>query len=88
MPSPVDSVGNQALHPSPPSRVRRTAFLHRLRDTPQPEEPAQTPNVAAVPTESRGTTDSESASVSDEQRVPEAAPVLRRDCISHMSRGI
>ncbi|KAH9011697.1 hypothetical protein EDB85DRAFT_1900853 [Lactarius pseudohatsudake] len=56
----------------------RPFVLHRLlelRDTPQPEEPAQTPNVAAVPTESRGTTDSESASVSDEQRVPEAAPV-------------
>ncbi|KAH9014267.1 hypothetical protein EDB85DRAFT_1899300 [Lactarius pseudohatsudake] len=75
MPSPVDSVGNQALRPPPPSRVHRTAFLCRLRDTPQPEEPAQTPNVAAVPTESRGTTDSEIASVSDEQRVPEAAPV-------------
>ncbi|KAH9011464.1 hypothetical protein EDB84DRAFT_1445142 [Lactarius hengduanensis] len=58
--------------PSMPSPV---AFLRRLRDTPQPEEPAQTPNVAAVPTESRGTTDSEIASVSDEQRVPEAAPV-------------
>ncbi|KAH9011239.1 hypothetical protein EDB83DRAFT_2322232 [Lactarius deliciosus] len=86
LPSPMGSVGTsasstasgastQALHPPPPSHVHRIAFLRRLRATTQPEEPAQTPNVAAVPTELQGTTDSVMASISDKQQVPEAAPI-------------
>ncbi|KAH9031435.1 hypothetical protein EDB83DRAFT_2652468 [Lactarius deliciosus] len=93
LPSPVDTVGvstpsiasaagDVALHPPLPLEARRTAFLRRLRATPRLDEPAQTPNVAAVPTESRGATSSEMASASGEERVPdtsltdfEAAPV-------------
>ncbi|KAH9010657.1 hypothetical protein EDB83DRAFT_2530615 [Lactarius deliciosus] len=93
LPSPVDTVGvsapsiasaagNVALHPPLPLEARRMAFLHRLRATPQLDEPAQMPNVAAVPTESRGATSSEMASASGEERVLdtsltdfEAAPV-------------
>ncbi|KAI9434983.1 hypothetical protein H4582DRAFT_2059864 [Lactarius indigo] len=92
-PSPVNTVGvlasssaseagHEALPSPPPPQARRTAFLRRLRATPQLEEPAHMPNVASVPAGPQDASESGIAPMSDQEQVPntpladrEAAPV-------------
>ncbi|KAI9443976.1 hypothetical protein H4582DRAFT_2053731 [Lactarius indigo] len=92
-PSPVNTVGvlasssaseagHEALPSPPPPQACRTAFLRRLRATPQLEEPAHMPNVASVPAGPQDASESGIAPMSDQEQVPntpladrEAAPV-------------
>ncbi|KAI9434830.1 hypothetical protein H4582DRAFT_2059946 [Lactarius indigo] len=80
--SSASEAGNEALPSPPPPQARRTAFLRRLRATPQLEEPAHMPNVASVPAGQQDASESGIAPMSDQEQVPntpladrEAAPV-------------
>ncbi|KAI9433455.1 hypothetical protein H4582DRAFT_2082093 [Lactarius indigo] len=92
-PSPVNTVGvlasssaseagNEALSSPPPPQARHTAFLRRLRATPQLEEPTHMSNVASVPARQQDASESGIAPMSNQEQVPntpladrEAAPV-------------